>query len=416
MDGPIGVLAPVPADNDPRPGPARRGHDRKPRIAFVHEWLTTYAGSEKVLEAMLAEFPEAELFCLIDFLKPEDRRRLQGRRPKTTFLQKIPFARRFYPYLLCLMPIAVEQHDLSGYDIVISNSHAVAKGVIIGSDQLHLCYCYSPMRYAWELQGQYLSEAGLQRGIGTILARIILHGMRIWDVRTSFSVDHFMACSAYIARRIKKTYRRDSTVIYPNVAVEDFTPGGERGDFYLTASRLTPYKRVLLIVEAFADMPERKLVVIGTGPQFNRLKRAATPNVTLLGYQDFASLRDHMQAARAFIFAAEEDFGITPLEAQACGTPVIAYGRGGASETVVPGVTGLHFFEQSAEAVREAVERFEALPKPLSPWEIRSHAQRFSTQRFKREFRDFVETAWRDHQKQLKTFPGLQSRAGPRIE
>lgn len=374
-----------------------------PRIAFVHEWYTTYAGSEKVLEAMLEEFPSADLFCLIDFLNPEQRKRIAGRRPKTTFLQRIPFARRLYPYLLFLMPFAVEQHDVSKFDIIVSNSHAVAKGIIVGADQLHICYCYSPMRYAWELQEQYLKEAGLNRGPAALFARIVMHLVRIWDVRSSFSVDHFIACSRYIARRIEKTYRRRSTVIYPNVAVDAFTIGGDRGDFYLTASRLTPYKRVLVIVEAFARMPDRKLVVIGAGPQFKRIAAAATPNVTVLGYQDFRSLRSHMQAAKAFIFAAEEDFGITPLEAQACGTPVLAFAKGGASETVVPGVTGLHFHEQTPEAVQDAVERFEALSPPLVPEEIRAHALRFSTERFKAEFRAFVDAAWDEHRLRART-------------
>lgn len=368
-----------------------------PKIAIVHEWLTTYAGSEKVLEAMLDEFPEADLFCLIDFLAPGDRAKLQNRRPKTTFLQKLPMVKKHYPFFLALMPFAVEQHDLSGYDIVVSNSHAVAKGVIVGPDQLHICYCYSPMRYAWDLQNQYLHESGIRGGFRALLSRLVLHYIRLWDVRTASSVDHFIACSGYIARRVRRVYRRDADVIYPNVAVEQFTPGETRGDFYLASSRLTPYKRVLLIVEAFALMPTRKLVVIGTGPQYDRIRKAATPNVTVLGYQHHPVLLAHMQTAKAFIFAAEEDFGIAPLEAQACGTPVLAFGRGGASETVVDGVTGLHFHTQDSAAVCDAVERFEALREPFDPQVIRAHAQRFSTQRFRREFRDYVQRAWADH-------------------
>ncbi|MDX7950251.1 glycosyltransferase [Lichenihabitans sp. Uapishka_5] len=368
-----------------------------PKIAIVHEWLTTYAGSEKVLEAMLDEFPDADLFCLIDFLTPEDRAKLNNRYPKTTFLQKLPMVRKFYPFFLALMPFAVEQHDLSGYDVVVSNSHAVAKGVIVGPDQLHICYCYSPMRYAWDLQNQYLLESGMNAGIRSLLSRMVLHYVRLWDVRTAPSVDRFIACSAYIARRVRRAYRRDADVIYPNVAVEQFTPGGTRGDFYLASSRLTPYKRVLLIVEAFALMPGRKLVVIGAGPQYDRIKKAATPNVTVLGYQEFPVLLAHMQAAKAFVFAAEEDFGIAPLEAQACGTPVLAFSRGGASETVVDGITGLHFHTQDSAAICDAVERFEAREEPFDPHAIRCHAQQFSTQRFRREFRDYVQDAWAEH-------------------
>ena len=368
-----------------------------PRIAVVHEWLTTYAGSEKVLEAILEEFPEAGLFCLIDCLNPKDRARLKGRRPRTTFLQKIPFISKIYPYLLFLMPFAVEQHDVSGYDIVISNSHAVAKGVITGPDQLHICYCYSPMRYAWDLQSQYVNEAFGGKGFRAFFTRLTMHFMRIWDLRTAPAVDYFIACSGYIGRRIRRVYRRDSSVIYPNVAVDCFGLGGQREDFYLTSSRLTPYKRVMLIVEAFASMPTRKLVVIGAGSQLERIRKAATPNVTVMGFQEHDVLLDRMQKAKAFIFAAEEDFGIAPVEAQACGTPVIAFGKGGAGETVVNGVTGLHFYEQTAAAICEVVERFEATETSFEPLVIRSHAQQFSTERFRDQFRGFVEEAWRDH-------------------
>ena len=377
------------------------GIGRCPAIAFVHEWFTTYAGSEKVLEAMLQEFPEADLFCLIDFLSSDDRRKLGNRYPKTTFLQKIPFIKKYYRNFLFMMPFATEQHDLSAYDIIVSNSHATAKGIIVGPDQLHICYCYTPMRYAWDLQNQYLSESKMGHGIKSVFARLVLHFLRIWDIRASFSVDHFIACSKFIERRIKKIYRRDAYVIYPNVAVDQFVPGKERQDFYLTSSRLTPYKRVLLIVEAFAKMPDRKLIVIGAGPQYERVKKTATDNVKVLGYQEFPVLLSHMQAAKAFIFAAEEDFGIAPLEAQACGTPVLAFGKGGASETVVHGVTGLHFHEQSVEAICDVVERFESLSKPFEPLQIRAHAQRFSTDRFKRQFRDYVDAAWAEHQQEV---------------
>jgi glycosyltransferase involved in cell wall biosynthesis len=364
------------------------------RIAIVHEWLTTFAGSEKVLAAMLEEFPEADLFCLFDTLTPEDRRKLGDRPIRTTALQRIPGMRRFYRALLPLMPLAIEQLDLSGYDVVISSSHAVAKGVITGPDQLHLCYCYSPPRYAWDLQAQYLEEAGLSRGARSLLARMLLHRMRIWDVRASFGVDRFVACSHYIARRIRKTYRRDAAVIHPGADTDAFVPGrGGREEFYLTASRMVPYKKIGLIVEAFARMPERRLVVIGAGPQEERIRAVAGPNVTLLGYQPFPVLLDHMQRAKAFIFAAEEDFGLAPVEAQACGTPVLAYGRGGACESVVDGVTGLQFHAQTTDAILEAVTRFEAAEGRFDPQRIRANALRFSGERFRAEFRHFVEAA-----------------------
>lgn len=372
------------------------------RIAFVHEWLVTYAGSEKVLEAMLQEYPEADVFCLVDFLPDEHRGTLCAKPPTTSFLQKFPFARRQYKNLLPLMPLAIEQFDVSGYDVVISNSHAVAKGVITGPDQLHICYCYTPMRYAWDLQHQYLRESGISRGLRSALARWYLHRMRIWDVRTASGVDHYIACSNYIARRIKKAYRRNATVIYPNVAVEEFSLGTKKGDFYVTASRMVPYKKMRLIVEAFAKMPERKLVVIGAGPQFQESKAIATPNVQMLGYQPAEVLRQKLQAAKAFIFAAEEDFGIAPLEAQACGTPVLAFGRGGACETVVNGVTGLHFHEQTTDAICDAVDRFEAGALRFDPMRLRAHAEQFSTASFRKQFRNFVEGRWADHQRLIK--------------
>jgi glycosyltransferase involved in cell wall biosynthesis len=357
---------------------------------------------------MLAEYPQADVFTLINFLPQKHGSVIQPRVVKTSFMQKIPYVRHYYRYLLGLMPYAVEQYDLSAYDVVISNSHSVAKGVITGPDQLHISYCYTPMRYAWDLQTQYLAESGLLKGVSSLLARIILHRMRIWDMRTAPGVDHFIACSGYIARRIRKIYRRDSAVIYPNVAFEDFTIGeGPREDFYLTSSRMVPYKKIHLIVEAFAQMPDRKLVVIGEGPQFKRIKALATENVTLLGYQPFPVLKSHLQRAKAFIFAAEDDFGIAPLEAQACGTPVLAFGRGGAVETVVDGETGLHFHEQSAVAIRNAVETFEKWPRPFDPEKLRAHAERFSTQEFRRQFREFVDARWAEHQNAL----GVAARA-----
>jgi glycosyltransferase involved in cell wall biosynthesis len=371
------------------------------KIAIVHEWFITYAGSEKVLAAMLSEYPDADVFCLVDFLSDEDRARIAGKHPTTSFLQRIPFARRIYKNLLPLMPLAVEQFDLSHYDVIISNSHAVAKGVITGPDQLHICYCYTPMRYAWDLQHQYLAEARM-RGLHGAAARWILNRMRIWDVRTASGVDHFIACSKYIARRIKKTYRRDASVIYPNVAVEDFAVGHKKNDFYLTASRMVPYKKMRLIVEAFARMPDRKLVVIGDGPQFKEAKAIATSNVALLGYQPFEVLKTNLQEAKAFIFAAEEDFGIAPLEASACGTPVLAFGKGGASETVSHGVTGLHFHEQSADAICDIVERFETTKLNFDPQRLRAHAEQFSTALFRKQFRSFVDSAWAAHQRTLR--------------
>jgi glycosyltransferase involved in cell wall biosynthesis len=368
-----------------------------PRVAIVHEWFVTYAGSEKVLEAMLQVFPEADIFCALDFLPEQFRGRLKSSKIRTSFIQRIPFARHIHRYLLALMPLAVEQHDLSSYDLVISNSHAVAKGCLTGSSQLHICYCYTPIRYAWDLQFQYLAESNLLWGLRSIIARWTLHKIRIWDARTPLSVDAFIACSHYIARRIRKIYRRDSVVIYPNVDVESFQVGQQDGDFYVTASRIVPYKHIPLIINAFKQMPSRKLIVIGAGPLLNECIATAPSNVKVLGYQPDDVLRDYLKRARAFIFAAEEDFGIAPLEAQACGTPVIAFGRGGATETVIEGETGLFFHEQTDEAIVKAVDEFELCRDKFDRNRIRQNADRFSTSRFCSEFRKFVFQQWEAH-------------------
>ena len=365
------------------------------KVAIVHDWLVTYAGAERVLEQMLAVFPEADLFSLVDFVPPEQRAFLGGRAVRTSFVQRLPFARTRYRQYLPILPLAIEQFDLSGYGLVLSSSHAVAKGVLTGPDQLHLCMCYSPMRYAWDLQHQYLREAGLDRGLRSLLARYMLHRVRLWDARTANGVDDFIAISRFIARRIWRVYRRDSTVIYPPVDVEYFVPGGAREEFYVTASRMVPYKRMDVIIEAFATMPERRLVVIGDGPELSRLKGKAGPNVELIGHQPLSVLRDHLQRARAFLFAAEEDFGIAPLEAQACGTPVIGYAKGGLLETVRglndPAPTGVFFALQDPESLREAVGRFEQSRGSITGEACRANAMRFEPGRFRREFRDYVD-------------------------
>lgn len=365
------------------------------KIAIVHDWLTVYAGAERVLEQMLMCFPEADLFSLVDFIPENQRGFLQKKNAKTSFIQHLPWARSHYRQYLLLMPLAVEQFDLSGYDLVISSSHAVAKGVLTGPDQPHLCMCYSPIRYAWDMQHQYLKESGLDRGMKGWLAKWLLHKIRIWDARTGNGVDEFVAISHFISRRIWKTYRRESTVIYPPVDIHAFELQEKKEDFYLTASRLVPYKKIDLIVEAFSAMPEKHLVVIGDGPDFDKIKAKAGANVTLLGYQNHEVLKDHMQHARAFVFAAEEDFGIVPLEAQACGTPVIAYARGGVLETI-RGLedeqpTGVFFKEQSVPAIRAAVSSFEQEAARILPTTCRENVLRFAPERFCAEFKAYVE-------------------------
>ncbi len=365
------------------------------KVAIVHDWLVTYAGAERVLEQMLLCYPDAELHSLIEFVPQSERGFLGGRRVHTSFLQHLPGMRRRYRSFLPLMPVAIEQFDLSGYDLVLSSSYAVAKGVLTGPDQLHVCFCHSPMRYAWDLQHQYLRETGLDRGLRGAMARWMLHRMRLWDVRSAAGVDEFIAVSRYIASRIGKCYRRTATVIYPPVDTDTFTPDGSREDFYVTASRMVPYKRIDLIVEAFAAMPGQRLVVIGDGPEARRIRARGAPNIEFLGQQPVEVLRDRLRRARAFVFAAEEDFGIAPMEAQACGTPVLAYAKGGARETIRPlgqaEPSGILFEEQSAAAIMDAVRRFEAEGETIQADDCRRNALRFSAERFRHELQEYVQ-------------------------
>jgi len=374
-------------------------------VAIVHDWLVTFAGAERVLEGMLECFPEAELYSLLDFLPDDQRQALGGRSVTTSFLQRIPFARRRYRSFLPLMPFAVEQFDLAGFDLVISSSYAVAKGVLTGPDQLHICMCYSPARYAWDLQGQYLQESGLDRGLRGTIAKYFLHRFRLWDAGSADRVDDYIAISRFIARRIRKAYGRDATVIYPPVDIDYFCPAPEtKEEFYLTASRVVPYKKIPLIVEAFRTMPGKRLVVIGEGPEMARARAAAGPNITFLGHQPMASLRAHLRRARAFVFAAEEDFGIAPLEAQACGTPVVAYGRGGALETIrgleTSAPTGVFFSEQTTTALAAAIDIFEKASHRITPEACRENASRFGRVRFHQEFRAHVEERWQRFQQE----------------
>jgi len=286
------------------------------------------------------------------------------------------------------MPLAIEQLDLADYDVVISSSYAVAKGVITSGNQLHISYVHSPIRYAWDLQNQYLRESGLERGFKSFVARSILHYIRMWDVRSAASVDVMMANSRYIARRIEKCYGRKVDVIYPPVDTSAFEFKAEKQDYYVTASRMVPYKMIPLIAEAFTKMPDKKLVIIGDGPDMPRVRAAAGPNVQVLGHQPFEVLKQHMQNAKAFVFAAEEDFGITPVEAQACGTPVIAFGKGGALETVVDANqnefgTGIFFQSQDAPSIIAAVNQFEAIAKKINAHNCRIQAERFAAHRFR---------------------------------
>jgi glycosyltransferase involved in cell wall biosynthesis len=377
------------------------------KVAIVHDWLDTWGGSERVLAELLALFPQATLFALVDFLTPEDRARLDGRTVHTSFIQTLPWARTAFRRYLPLFPRAIERFDVSGFDLVISSSHAVAKGVRTGRGQLHICYCYTPMRYAWDLQEQYLRAVGLDRGLRGWVVRRLLARLRRWDRDASARVDHFVAISRHIARRIEQCYGRNSTVIHPPVAIGNAEPNMQRGSTYLTVSRLVPYKRVDVIVSAFRLLPDRNLVVVGDGPERARVEAATGPNVRLLGHLADMERDRWLATARAFLFAAEEDFGIAPVEAQARGTPVIALGRGGAVDTIrgldnaTP--TGVLFFEQTPEAVAAAVRLFELNEHCITGAACRENAQRFSAERFRQEFVAFVDERWREFEQSAPT-------------
>lgn len=367
------------------------------KVAIVHDWLTLKGGAETCLREFLDLYPQADLFCIVDFLPEHERAFLDGHRVITSFVQKLPGARKHYRTFLPLMPLAIEQLDVTAYDLVISSSASVAKGVITGPDQIHISYTYSPIRYAWDLQHQYLAESRLTSGLKSMIARFFLHYMRIWDNRTAHNVDYFIAISQFIGRRIRKAYGRAAAVIYPPVDLDRFMPVSTHENFYITISRMVPYKRIPLIVEAFAAMPDRRLVVIGDGPEMEAVRAAAGSNVTIMGKQPDDVVVDHLQRAKAFLFAAEEDFGIAPLEAQACGTPVIAYGKGGALETICgedcDGQTGVFFFEQTVPSIVEAVERLDRRADAIT-WEAcRQNAERFSIEKFREEFSGFVQKA-----------------------
>jgi UDP-N-acetylmuramyl pentapeptide phosphotransferase/UDP-N-acetylglucosamine-1-phosphate transferase/glycosyltransferase involved in cell wall biosynthesis len=364
------------------------------KIAIVHDFLYTYAGAERVLEQMLHVFPEAALFSLFDFLPPEKRGFLQGRPVTSSFIQRMPMAKSKHRHYLALMPLAIEQLDVSKYDMVISSSYVAAKGILTRPDQLHICYCHTPVRFAWDLQHQYLLETGLQSGLKSILARTVLHYIRNWDIRSANGVDVFLTNSDFVARRIEKFYRRRSTTLYPPVDVDSFKLQIEKGDYYVTASRMVPYKRIDLVAEAFTSMPDKRLIIVGEGPDFEKIKAKAGPNVKMVGHQSFERLVEYMRHAKAFVFAAEEDFGIVPVEAQACGTPVIAYGRGGVTESVQVGKTGVFFNEQTTESICDAVMRFERDQAEFDPVAIRAHAEKFNATRFREEFLKLVEDEW----------------------
>jgi glycosyltransferase involved in cell wall biosynthesis len=364
------------------------------RVAVVHDWLYVIGGAERVLSEILRCYPQADVFALFDVLTPSDRSKLGIDRTRTSFLQKMPFIRGHHRLFLPLMPLAIEQFDLSGYDLVISSTYAVAKGVLTSPDQIHVSYIHSPIRYAWDMQHSYLRESGYSHGLKSWLARLVLHKIRMWDIRTAHGADEMIANSAFVARRIRKIYGRTSHVIYPPVTQSPRTTPVPRGDHFLAASRLVPYKNMEAIVRAFGLMSDLKLIVAGDGPQASRLRELAGPNVSLVGFMSDEELRRLMATARAFIFAAEEDFGIIPVEAMSEGTPVLALARGGARETVTASLvrrTGMFFPHPTPEDIAACVRAFIDEEDTFLPDNCRAQASRFSPERFRAEFTAFID-------------------------
>jgi glycosyltransferase involved in cell wall biosynthesis len=372
---------------------------RPKRVAIVHDWLTAPGGAERVLRQMLISYPQADLYSIVDFLAPKHRHLLEGRTPKTSFIQRLPFANKKHWMYLPLMPIAVEQFDLSGYDLILSSSYCVAKGVLTGPEQVHLSYVHTPIRYAWHLQHQYLTEMHLTTGLKSICVRAVLHYMRIWDLRSAVNVDKILANSRYVGHQISRMYRQEFAVLPPPVEVDRFVLETVKENYYVTASRMVPYKRIDLIVESFARMPDRKLVVVGDGPDMKRVLAAAQghSNIVILGYQSDDELKRLVSKAKAFVFAAIEDFGISPVEAQAAGTPVICLGRGGSLETIQPldseDPTGVYFYDQTHEDIIEAVDQFELHAHRIKPASCRRNAERFASERFRTGLKYLVDEA-----------------------
>lgn len=367
-------------------------YSKHSRIAVVHEWLSDYAGSEKVTESILRLFGQASIFSTVDFLDDVTRTKMLGdKKAKTTFIQKLPFAKKYFRYYLPFIPFAVRSHNLDNHDLIISSSHAFAHGVKKSNDQLHICYCHTPMRYIWDMQDLYLEANNMDKGVLLLASKILAKVLRFWDSKVSKNVDFYISNSKFTADRIKRCYGREAKVIYPPINVKKFDLELEKEDFYFTASRLVCYKKTDLLVEAFTKLPDKKLVVIGDGKLKEKILKLATPNITVLSHLEFSEFHYYMKKAKAFLFAGEEDFGITMVEAQACGTPVIGYNKGGSAEIVVDGLTGILFEEQSVDSITEAIHKFESNQDQFDPKIIRKNAERFDKQIFKEEMTAFVE-------------------------
>jgi glycosyltransferase involved in cell wall biosynthesis len=355
------------------------------RVALIHYWLVNWRGGEKVLRAIADLFPEADIFTHV--ADPEIvSQGFPNSNISTTFIARLPYARRLYQRYLPLMPLALEQLDLRQYDLVISSEAGPAKGVLIAPHATHVCYCHSPMRYVWDMYHDYHEHSG---AITRALMGPLLHYVRLWDQTSAQRVDRYIANSQFVAKRIEKYYRRTSDVIYPPVAIDSFDASKPAEDFYLSVGQLVRYKRIDLLVEAFNEL-QRPLVIIGDGDMLPKLRRMAKPNVQVLGRQPFEVIRNYYSRCRALVFPGIEDFGMVPVEAMASGKPVIALAQGGVRESVIDGLTGVLFSEQTPHALTQAVMRFESMEGDFDRQAIRAHARQFSEEVFKDRFRSLM--------------------------
>jgi len=359
------------------------------KVAFVQDWLTVDGGAEKVAKEIINCFDDVDVFALIDFLSDKDRKEIiKGKKATTSFIQKLPFAEKAYRNYLPLFPKAIESLDFAGYDLIVSSSYSVAKGLKkSNTNQVHVCYCHSPIRYAWDLEDEYLSHIG---GIKKMLAKYFLKYIRKWDLKTANRPDYYITNSHFVAERIKRIYNREATVIYPPIDTSSFSYYNQKEAYYFTSSRMVPYKKIDLIVKAFKHLPQLNLIVSGDGPELEYLKEIATNNVSFVGFVEKPKLIEYIQKAKAFILAAEEDFGITSIEAQSCGTPVIAYKKGGYLETVIDHKTGLFFEEQTPESIAKAVADFESEKLTFTKEDFLQNVEKFTIGRFQNEFKSFI--------------------------
>lgn len=367
------------------------------KTALVHDWVVNLGGGEKCLEIFHKLYPDAPLYTLVYDLDSVQSLGFSDHQVQGSILQGRRNIRKNYRKYLPLFPYAIEQFDLSEYDVILSSSHCAAKGVLTRADQMHICYCHTPVRYAWDLTHQYLKQSHLEQGIKSALARMVLHYIRMWDIQSSNRVDHFIANSHYTAQRIWRVYRREAAVIYPPVNIKRFKREDHKDNYFLFVSRLVPYKKADLVIKTFTAMG-LPLKVAGDGPDGEECRKMAGENIDMLGYVKNKDLPQIIGKARAVVFAAEEDFGIVPVEAQACGTPVIAYGKGGATESVISAdgsnwdqATGIYFSEHTVPALQEAIQKFLRWEECFDREVIRRNAERFSAERYEKEIAAIVE-------------------------